>query len=55
MSQQQVQDIEAAVKRLRPNAEFAMLGHTFTEWKDLTGQQKPTWEEIEAEIKKANG
>jgi hypothetical protein len=55
MSNFQPSDIEAAAKRLRPNAEFKMLGHTFTEWKDLTGQQKPSWEELVAEIKRVNG
>ena len=43
--------VDIAVKKLRPEAEFALYNTTFTHWKCPNGSEPPTWEEVMAQMK----
>jgi len=42
--------VDVAIKKLRPYADFQLEGTTFTQWRDYTGSQPPTWDEVMAQF-----
>jgi hypothetical protein len=42
--------LDVAIKKLRPYADFQLEGTTFTQWRDYTGSQPPTWDEVMAQF-----
>ena len=44
--------VDVAIKKLRPDAEFALYNTTFTMWECPNGSKPPTWDEINEQIQK---
>ena len=44
--------VDVAIKKLRPDAEFALYNTTFTMWECPNGSEPPTWDEINEQIQK---
>lgn len=44
--------VDVAIKKLRPDAEFALYNTTFTMWDCPNGSEPPTWDEINEQIQK---
>jgi len=44
--------VDIAIKKLRPDAEFALYNTTFTMWECPNGSEPPTWDEINEQIQK---
>tara|TARA_B100000902_G_C26953821_1_gene737167 strand:+ start:474 stop:671 length:198 start_codon:yes stop_codon:yes gene_type:complete len=44
--------VDVAVKKLRPDAEFALSNNTFIEWDCPNYSKPPTWDEINEQIEK---
>lgn len=44
--------IDAVIKKLRPGANFTLMGTTIIDWKDPENRPVPTWEEINSELEK---
>jgi hypothetical protein len=42
--------IDIAVKKLRPHAEFQLEASNFISWKDSTGAEPPSWEEVMTQL-----
>ena len=42
--------VDVAIKKLRPDAEFALYNTTFTMWDCPSGSEPPTWDEINEQI-----
>lgn len=44
--------VDVAIKKLRPDAEFALYNTTFTMWECPNGSSPPTWEEINEQLQR---
>lgn len=44
--------VDVAIKKLRPDAEFALYNTTFTMWDCPNGSSPPTWEEINEQLQR---
>jgi hypothetical protein len=44
--------IDTVIKKLRPGANFTLMGTTIIDWKDSENRPAPTWEEINSELEK---
>lgn len=44
--------IDTVIKKLRPGANFILMGTTIIDWKDSENRPVPTWEEINSELEK---
>ena len=42
--------VDVAIKKLRPDAEFALYNTTFTMWDCPNESEPPTWDEINEQI-----
>ena len=42
--------VDIAIKKLRPDAEFALYNTTFTHWECPYNTQTPTWDEINEQL-----
>lgn len=52
MNYQEIWGVDTAMRVLRPHAKFRLENRTFTKWDDPTGQEPPSWDEINEQIKK---
>ena len=44
--------VDIAIKKLRPDAEFALYNTTFTHWECPHNTQPPTWDEINEQLQR---
>ena len=44
--------VDVAIKKLRPDAEFALMNTTIIEWNCPNNSEPPTWDEINEQIEK---
>ena len=44
--------VDVAIKKLRPDAEFALMNTTIIEWNCPNNSEPPTWDEIKEQIEK---
>ena len=44
--------VDIAIKKLRPGAEFALVGTTFSEWNCPNSTEPPNWTEVMEQVEK---